>query len=85
MDFKKVFYRAVSLICLLGFLVQIQQVSQLYFRFQTTTRTSFQVREINNYQLITYWLKFLMLINRKKDKGFEMSAQLSKTLDEYLR
>ena len=85
MNCDKLFSRAFSFICLLGFLVQVQQVSQLYFRFQTTSRTSFQVREINNYQSIMYCPRFFEIVDRNKEKGFGMPAQLSKTFNQYLR
>ena len=84
MNCNKLFSRAFSFICLLGFLVQVQQVSQLYFRFQTTSRTSFQVREINNYQSIIYCPRFYDLIDGNNVKNFGIPTQFSNNLGHYL-
>ena len=83
MNCKKIFSRGFMLICMLGFLVQVQQVSQLYFRFQTTSRTSFQIRDINNYQSIMYCPRFFELIHGHKEGNIVMSGQLSISLDQY--
>ena len=85
MNGKKIFSRGFMLFCLLGFLVQVQQVSQLYFRFQTTSRTSFQIREINNYQSIMYCPRFFELIHRQNKEKIRTSGQLSLSLDQYFR
>ena len=85
MNWNRLFSRAFSLFCLLGFLVQVQQVSQLYFQFQTTSRTLFQIQEINNYQSIMYCPRIFDLIDGKKKKAFGMEPVLTTTFVQYLR
>ena len=54
MNLQRTLSSLFSLICLSGFLFQVQQVSDLYFRFGTTTKTVFEIREIDHYQTMLY-------------------------------
>ena len=84
MNIKKTFSLAFSILCLLGFLFQIQQVSDLYFRFQTTSRTVYQFTETDYYQSIFYCPRFVDLIDRQRLK--ELGKTFSEdTLENYLR
>ena len=82
MNIRKIFSWAFSFICLLGFLVQVQQVSELYFRFQTTTRTVYQIREIDYYQSIMYCPRSIDLLNRKNSKRYRILSQAPTNLVE---
>ena len=62
MNFKRTSSRFFSLICLLGFLLQLQQVFELYFRYETTSRTVYQNQEMDYYQSIMYCPKFIDLL-----------------------
>ena len=75
MNIRKICSRAFSLICLLGFLVQVQQVSDLYFRFETSSRTIYQIREMDYYQSIMYCPRSTDLLNRKNNKRYRILSQ----------
>ena len=77
MNTKKIFSLAFSVLCLLGFLFQVQQVSDLYFRFQTTSRTVYQFTETDYYQSIFYCPRFMDLIDQQRLK------ELGKTFSEH--
>ena len=84
MNIKRIVSRIFSFICLLGFVFQVQQVSDLYFRFETTSRTVYQFRETDYYQSIIYCPRFMDLIDRKRLK--EVGKSLSEgSLEDYLR
>ena len=84
MSLKKILSRTFSLVCLTGFLFQVQQVSELYFRFQTTSSTMYQFRETDYYQSIMYCPRFKELINHKRLK--ELGKTFSEdSLEDYLR
>ena len=82
MNFRKIVSWIFSLICLLGFLVQVQQVSDLYFRYQTTSRTVYQIREIDYYQSIMYCPRSTDLLNRKNYKRYGIWPQAPTNLLE---
>ena len=52
------------IICFSGFVFQLQQVSELYFSYETTSKTEFQIREVENYQTVMYCPRFADLLNR---------------------
>ena len=83
MNCKKLFSQVFSLICLLGFLFQTQQVSVLYFRFGTTSRTVYQVRAFDFYQSIMYCPRFMELIERQQVKS--ILATIPKSTDDFHR
>ena len=64
MKFKKISSRVFSFICLVGFLVQVEEVSELYFRFQTTSRTMYQIQEADYHQSIMYCPRFADLVGK---------------------
>ena len=66
MNFKRISSVVFSLICLSGFLIQVQQVSELYFRFGTTSKTVFQIREVGYYQTMMYCPRSIDLLNITK-------------------
>ena len=85
MKCKTIFSRGFSLFCLLGFLVQVQQVSELYLRFQTTSRTSFHIQETYSYQSIMYCPAIFQLFDGNKKKDFGIPNQPLLPFDQYLR
>ena len=72
MNFTKIFSRIFSSICLLGFLLQVQQISELYFRFQTTSKTVFQIRDDNEYQSVMYCPRAIDLLDRRNHKDYNI-------------
>lgn len=71
MSFKRIASRVFSLVCILGFFVQVQQVSELYFRFQTTSKTVYQVRDFEYYQSITYCPRFIDVLTHTDPQNFD--------------
>ena len=63
MKIQRIFSLIFSIICFSGFLFQVEQVSDLYFRFGTTSKTVFQIREIDDYQTIMYCTRSIDLLN----------------------
>ena len=59
------------LICLSGFLVQVQQVSDLYFRFGTTSKTVLEILEIDHYQTMMYCPRSSDLLNKTNKQILE--------------
>ena len=84
MKFEKISSRVFSLICLLGFLLQVEQVSELYFRFQTTSRTMYQIRQSDYFQSIMYCPRFADLIDKSAMKIEQNPDSARKTLRQYL-
>ena len=64
MNTKGIFSCFFLVVCLLGFVFQLQQVSELYFRYQTSSKTELQIREVEDYQTIMYCPRFADLLNR---------------------
>ena len=85
MKFGKISSRVFSLICLLGFLIQVEQVSELYFRFQTTSRTMYQIREADYHQAIMYCPRFADLIDKSAMNIKSDCNVLEETRHQYLR
>ena len=82
MNLKRISSRVFSLICLFGFLIQVQQVSELYFGFQTTSRTLYQIREVDDYQSIMYCPRSLDLLDRSHHDQYGILSEPPKTLDK---
>ena len=61
-------------ICFSGFIFQLHQVSELYFRYQTTSKTELQVREVEEYQTIMYCPRFVDLLNRTNYQEYGLRA-----------
>lgn len=70
-----------SLICLSGFLLQVQQVSELYFRFVTTSITMFKILEVDHYQTMIYCPRSVDLLN-KTNEVFGNTENLPLTLEQ---
>ena len=84
MNFSTISSRMFSLICLLGFLLQLQQVSELYFRFQTTSKTVFQIRDDNKYQSVMYCPRSIDLLDRRNHKQYGISPEVPPAYEKFL-
>ena len=67
---KRILSIIFSLVCILGFLIQLDQVSEVYFSFQTTTRIEYLIKETENYQTIFFCPRYFELINRTEGEKF---------------
>ena len=76
MSLKKILSFSFPVICLSGFIIQVQQVSDLYFRFGTTSKTILEIRESDEYQTIMYCPRSLELLN-KTNKEFVKTQNLT--------
>ena len=78
----KISSRFFLFLCLLGFVFQVQQVSDLYFRYQTTSRTVYQIRETDYYQSIMYCPQSLDLLNRNNYNRYGILSHASTNVME---
>ena len=76
MRYKRTSSVIFSFVCLSGFFFQVQQVSELYFHFYTTSKTVFQVREVNYYQTIMYCPRWVDLLNRSHYNNYSIGKQV---------
>ena len=63
------------LLCLSGCLVQVHQVSDVYFKYRTSTKTEYVVKEIENYQTLVYCPRFTDILNRTRYKEYGLLPQ----------
>ena len=82
MNVKAVSSRFFSLICLLGFVLQLQQISELYFRYQTTSKSQFQIRDMEYYQTIIFCPRFAEILNRTNHQHFRIRPTPPTSLHE---
>ena len=83
MNLKRISSRVFSLICFVGFVLQVQQVSQLYFGFETTSRTVFQIRDVDDYQSIMLCTRFMDLLDRRNLGEYGILPEKPKTLTDH--
>ena len=72
-------------LCVIGFVFQLHQVSQLYFRYQTSSKTEFQVREFESYQTVYFCPRYIDLLDRKPSKAYGVLDRKPITREEYTR
>lgn len=82
MNVKKFSSLGYSIICLVGFLAQVQQVSELYFRFQTTSKTVFEIRETDYFQTIIYCPRSVDILDRTRYSEYGILPETPKSLEE---
>ena len=70
MNLTRLYSRVFLFICLLGFLLQLQQVSELYFRFTTTSKTEYRIPDVDYYQTVMFCPRSLDLIDRSRYKEY---------------
>ena len=66
MNLNRVSSRTYSVFCFLGFLFQLQQVSDLYFHFYTTSKTEFHIREVDDYQSLVFCPRWYDILDSKQ-------------------
>lgn len=64
---------------------QLQQVSELYFRLQTNSKTVYQIPEVNYYQTIAYCPKFTELLNRTNYIDYEILPSVSESISDIVK
>ena len=77
MNLKTILSFLFPLICLSGFVFQVEQVSDLYFRFETTSKTVFQVKEVDYYQTMMYCPMSSDLFDRNRSKEYSISQEIT--------
>ena len=76
MNFHREFAAAIFiLICASGCLVQVHQVSDVYFKYRTSTKTQYVVKEVENYQTLVYCPRFTDILNRTRYKEYGILPQ----------
>ena len=63
------------LLCLSGCLVELHQVSDVYFKYRTSTKIEYVVKEIENYQTLVYCPRFTDILNRTRYKEYGILPQ----------
>ena len=77
---KRILSLLFVLLCVSGFMIQVEQVSEIYFRFRTTTKTEFQVKETEQYQMIDFCPRYLDLLDRTRYKEYGIQKNLPRNL-----
>ena len=74
-----------AFVCIAGFLFQLHQVSDMYFRYESTSRTIMKVREVELCPSITYCSPYYYMLNRTKHNEYGVSAEVPKGLENVLQ
>ena len=74
MNYKGAWTCFFLFVCFSGFIFQVKQVSELYFRYQTTSKTKLEIRETEYYQTISFCPRFTELLDRSNQKKFGLRA-----------
>ena len=81
LDSHKEFAAAIFiLICASGCLVQVHQVSDVYFKYRTSTKTQYLIKEVENYQTLVYCPRFTDILNRTRYKEYGILPQPPQSL-----
>ena len=81
LDSRKEYAAAMFiLICASGCLVQVHQVSDVYFKYRTSTKTQYVVKEVENYQTLVYCPRFTDILNRTRYKEYGILPQPPQSL-----
>ena len=73
-----------GVICIAGFVFQLYQVSSVYFRYESTSRTVMEIREIESTLAIAYCPAYYYMLNRTNHKERGISAEAPKGLEKEL-
>ena len=57
-------------ICVVGLLFQVHQVSEGYFRYKKTNKINIQVQEVEEFQTLVYCPRYVDLLNRTNYKQY---------------
>ena len=85
MKFTSICSRVFSITCLFGFLLQLEQVSELYFRFLTSSKIEYRMREVDNYQTISFCPRFIDLLDRTRHKEYGIQPKGPRKLDDIIK
>ena len=85
MNLKTICSPLFLLVCLSGLLFQIQQVSELYFQFLTWSKIEYRVREVDDYQTISFCPRFTELMDRTRHKEYGIQLEAPIGLDNILK
>jgi hypothetical protein len=77
MEIKKSFSILFKILCLLGLVYQVLQVSYYYFRFITTSRVAYEIHEIEFYQTMVVCPRTMDVLDRSEEnvKKYGIAAQ----------
>ena len=71
LHFKELFTVLFIVICFSGFLFQLQQVSQSYFRYQTISRLKVNVKDSETYSQIYFCARYAEVLDRSNYKEYK--------------
>ena len=83
MNLQNFWSRCFSLICLSGLVFQLQQVSELYFRYMTSSKIEYKEREVEDYQTVMFCSRYSDLLDRSRYLEFGISPAVPKNLQIY--
>ena len=72
---RRVLSTIFFVLCLCGLLYQLQQVSAVFFRFHTTSKIVYDVREVEFYQTIFFCARWTDVIDRRHHSRYGISPQ----------
>ena len=84
MKYRKLCEIFFFITCISGFLFQLHQVSQVYFRYQTTSKILIHVREIDEFPSIFFCPAFYYLLNRSEYKNYGISSEIPNNYSKIL-
>ena len=70
------FFALFALLCVSGHLVQVHQISENYFKYQTRTYTKFEVQEVEKLQTILFCPRYVDLVDRSQFKFYGIRSDL---------
>ena len=82
MNFISFYSFIFSFICLSGFVFQLQQVSDLYFQFLTSSKIAYRMEEIEPYQSIMFCTAYFPVLDRSRYKEYGITLSVPQTLLE---
>lgn len=83
MNIKGIWSCFFLMTCLLGFVFQLKEVFELYFRYQTTTKTELQIREVEDFQTTMYCPRYIDLLNRTNFQKYGLRPTLPTSPQEF--
>ena len=68
--------------CISGFAFQLHQVSNVYFKYQTTSKTLIQVKEVDDYPDVIYCPAYYYMLNRANADKYGIMKDTPTTLKD---
>ena len=62
--------------CTTGFLYQLLQVSQVYFRYRTTTRLELKIIELVEHAIVVFCSRYIDLIDRRQHEKYGLNSSI---------